>query len=40
MEPIIVRKAQQADIPAILEIEWECFREDSFSKEQLSLIHI
>ena len=32
MEPIIVRKAQQADIPAILEIEWECFREDSFSK--------
>lgn len=37
MEPIVVRKAQQADIPAILEIEWECFREDSFSKEQCCL---
>ena len=36
MEPIIVRKAQQADIPAILEIEWECFREDSFSIEQFA----
>ena len=38
MEPIIVRKAQQADIPAILEIEWECFREDSFSKEQFAYL--
>ena len=26
---LFVRKAQQSDIPAILEIEWECFREDS-----------
>ena len=38
MEPIIVRKAQQADIPAILEIEWECFREDSFSIEQFAYL--
>ena len=38
MEPIVVRKAQQADIPAILEIEWECFREDSFSKEQFAYL--
>ena len=38
MEPIIVRKAQQADIPAILEIEWECFQEDSFSKEQFAYL--
>ena len=38
MEPIIVRKAQQADIPAILEIEWECFREDSFSIAYVSLL--
>ena len=38
MEPIVVRKAQQADIPAILEIEWECFQEDSFSKEQFAYL--
>ena len=38
MEPIVVRKAQQADISAILEIEWECFREDSFSKEQFAYL--
>ena len=38
MEPIIVRKAQQADIPAILEIEWGCFQEDSFSKEQFAYL--
>ena len=25
---LFVRKAQQSDIPAILEIEWECFREE------------
>ena len=38
MEQIFVRKAQQADIPAILEIEWECFQEDSFSKEQFAYL--
>ena len=38
MEPIVVRKAQQADISAILEIEWECFQEDSFSKEQFAYL--
>ena len=38
MEPIVVRKAQQADIPAILEIEWECFQEDSFSREQFAYL--
>ena len=35
---LFVRKAQQSDIPAILEIEWECFREDSFSKEQFAYV--
>ena len=35
---LFVRKAQQSDIPAILEIEWECFREDSFSKEQFAYL--
>ena len=35
---LFVRKAQQIDIPAILEIEWECFREDSFSKEQFAYL--
>lgn len=35
---VFVRKAQQSDIPAILEIEWECFREDSFSKEQFAYL--
>ena len=35
---LFVRKAQQSDILAILEIEWECFREDSFSKEQFAYL--
>ena len=35
---LFVRKAQQSDIPAILEIEWVCFREDSFSKEQFAYL--
>lgn len=29
-----LRKATIEDIPAIMEIEWKCFLEDSFSKEQ------
>ena len=32
-EPYI-RKAELADIPAILKIEQVCFQEDSFSKQQ------
>ena len=35
MEPTIhLRQAKAGDIPAILEIEQECFQEDSFSREQ------
>ena len=35
MEPTIhLRQAKVGDIPAILEIEQECFQEDSFSREQ------
>lgn len=35
MEPTIqLRQAKVGDIPAILEIEQECFHEDSFSREQ------
>ena len=35
MEPTMhLRQAKAGDIPAILEIEQECFQEDSFSREQ------
>ena len=38
MEPTIhLRQAKVGDIPAILEIEQECFQEDSFSREQFVL---
>lgn len=36
-EPYI-RKAELADIPAILEIEQVCFQEDSFSKQQFAYL--
>lgn len=37
MEPIIVRKAQQADIPAILEIEWSVSGKTVFQKSSLPI---
>lgn len=37
-QTVHLRKANLRDIPAILEIEQECFREDSFSREQFAYL--
>ena len=37
-QTVYLRKANLRDIPAILEIEQECFREDSFSREQFTYL--
>ena len=37
-QTVYLRKANLRDIPAILEIEQECFREDSFSREQFAYL--